>query len=181
MFRSAPVVFAVIALLFPVSARAENWFSWHTWSDHTHYNIRWPEQYLDHDRAAVRAPFAVMIANGWRSQNTISTYHFNEETGELNDTGRLKVRAVMRETPVEWRTLYVLRADTSALTSARMKSVQEYAVELAQEEPIPPVLITTIEPRGTRGDVSNRVNQQFMESAPAPVLPQAERESGSGG
>ena len=179
MLRSAPVVLAVFASLLPATASADNWLSWHTWAAHTHANIRWPEQYLDHDRSAARAPFAVMIANGWRSQNTVSTYHFNEETGELNDTGRLKVRAVMLETPVEWRTLYVLRADRTALTAARVKAVQEYALELAQEEPIPPVLITTVEPRGTRGDVSNRVQQQFMESAPAPVLPQGDRE-GSG-
>jgi hypothetical protein len=181
MLRSAAILCAAVAAFSPLSAPAGEWFSWHTWKVHTHENIRWPEQYLDHDRAAARAPFAVMIANGWRSQNTISTYHFNEETGELNDTGRLKVRAVMRETPQEWRTLYVLRADTSTLTSARMKSVQQYAAELALEEPVPPMLITTVEPRGTRGDVSNRVNQQFMESAPAPVLPTTGREDAGGG
>jgi hypothetical protein len=180
MLRSAPVVLAVFASLLPASASADNWFSLHTWAAHTRANNRWPEQFLDHDRSAARAPFAVMIANGWRSQNTISTYHFNEETGELNDTGRLKVRAVMLETPVEWRTLYVLRADRTAATAARMKSVQEYAQELAQEEAIPPVLITTIEPRGTRGDVSNDVQLRFMENAPAPVLPATSREeSGS--
>ena len=77
----------------PASASAENWFSWRPWASHTAQNIRWPEQFLDHDRSAARVPFAAMIANGWRAQNTISTYHFNEITGELNDTGRLKVRA----------------------------------------------------------------------------------------
>lgn len=166
----------VPAVLTPVSAKAENWFKWHTWSSHTAQNIRWPEQYLPADRIAARAPFAAMIANGWRAQNTISTYHFNEETGELNDTGRLKVRSVMFETPVEWRTLYVLRADRPDLTSARLKSVQDFAGELAQNEPVPPVIVTTVEPRGMRGDVANRVNQQFMENAPAPVLPDANRE-----
>ena len=176
MLRSAPVVLAVFAALLPASASADGWLSWHTWAATHAANNRWPEQFLDHDRSAARAPFAVMIANGWRSQNTISTYHFNEETGELNDTGRLKVRAVLLETPVEWRTLYVLRADRTAVTAARMKSVQEYAQELAQEEPVPPVLITTVEPRGTRGDVSNGVNQRFMENAPAPVLPTTSRE-----
>jgi hypothetical protein len=176
MSRSIVALFAGLVTLFPGVALADHWLSWHTWSAHTHANIRWPEQFLDHDRSAARAPFAVMIANGWRAQCTISTYHFNEETGALNDTGRLKVRSVMLETPAEWRTLYVLRADRNALTEARVHSVQEYARELAQGDSTPPVLLTTIEPRGTRGDVSNRVNQQFMESAPAPVLPTISRE-----
>ena len=32
------------------------------------------------------------------------------------------------------------------------------------------------EPRGTRGDVTQNVDQAFRENAPAPVLPQASRE-----
>jgi hypothetical protein len=54
--------------------------------------------------------------------------------------------------------------------------VQDFAGELAQNEPVPPVIVTTVEPRGMRGDVANRVNQQFMENAPVPVLPDANRE-----
>lgn len=168
----------VPVVLAPALVRAENWFAWRTWSSHTAQNIHWPEQYLPADRIAARAPFAAMIANGWRSQNTVSTYHFNEETGELNDTGRLKVRAVMFETPAEWRTIYVLRADRADLTAARLKAVQELAAELAQNEPAPPILVTNIEPRGMRGDVANRVSQQFIENAPIPVLPEANRDDG---
>lgn len=177
----ALLVVTAAALIPALATAAENWLTWRPWAFHTAQNIKWPEQFLDHDRSAARAPFNAMIANGWRAQNTIATYHFNEETGHLNDTGRLKVRSVMLETPVEWRTLYVLRGDTQQLTSERLRSVQEYALELSQGENPPPVLITTVEPRGTRGDVANGVNQRFMENAPAPVLPQANRSSASSG
>jgi hypothetical protein len=160
--------------------QAENWFSWRTWRSNWAENNRWPEQHLDHDRCAARAPFQVMIANGWRAQNTVATYHFSESDGMLNDTGRLKVRAILFETPVEWRTIYVLRGDRAEVTAARVRSVQEYAISELQGEACPPILVTTIEPRGTRGDVSNGVNQRFMENAPAPVLPQAQREDSGG-
>lgn len=163
-----------------VSVRAESWWYFGTWKRHWWQNDRWPEQHLDHDRAAVRVPLQSMIANGWRAQNTISNYHFNEFTGELNESGKLKLRAVLYETPVEWRTIYVLRADTPAITAARMQSVQKTAGELMQGEPTPDILLTTIEPRGTRGDISNSVNRSFMENAPAPVLPQrTETDSGN--
>lgn len=167
----------VIAHCAVVSVQAENWLNFGTWKRHWWQNDRWPEQYLDHDRSAVRAPVQVMIANGWRAQNTISNYHFNEITGELNDAGKLKLRAVLYETPVEWRTIYVLRADTPAVTAARMQSVQKISNDLMQGEPVPDILLTTIEPRGTRGDISNSVNRSFMENAPAPVLPQRSEES----
>lgn len=153
------------------SVHAENWCSFGAWQGHWLQNNRWPEQHLEHDRIAVRAPFQAMIANGWRSQNTISNYHFNEFTGELNDAGKLKLRAVLFDTPVEWRTVYVLRADTPTITAARMQSVQKITGELMQGEASPDILLTTIEPRGTRGDISNGVHRAFMENAPAPVLP----------
>jgi hypothetical protein len=153
-------------------ARADNWFYYGTWHRHVCQNVRWPEQHFDHDRIAARAPLQAMIANGWRTQNTISNYHFNEITGELNDAGKLKLRAVLYESPAEWRTIYVLRADAPDISAARMQSVQKIAGELMQGDPVPAILPTTVEPRGTRGDISNRVNGAFMENAPAPVLPQ---------
>ena len=172
MSRSlAAMLFVVAAALWPASASADNWFTWRPWAFHTKQNIKWPEQFIDHDRSAARAPFSAMIANGWRSQNTIANYHFKEETGELNDTGRLKVRSVVLENPVEWRTVFVLRADYAEMTASRVRSVQQYVTELSQGDVPPPVLVTTIEPRGTRGDVANGVNQRFMENAPAPVIP----------
>jgi hypothetical protein len=172
MSRSLAAKFVVAAAaLSPAVVSADNWFTWRPWAFHTAQNAKWPEQYLDHDRSAARAPFAAMIANGWRSQNTVANYHFNEGSGELNDTGRLKVRSIVLETPVEWRTVYVLRGDQAQITDARVKSVQAYVAELSQGDVPPPVLITTVEPRGTRGDVANGVNQRFMENAPAPVIP----------
>jgi len=175
MSRSLVLLIGGAMALASNQALAENWFTWAPWRAHTAQNIRWPEQYLEADRVAVRAPFSAMIANGWRAQNTISTYHFNEETGELNDTGRLKVKAVMEASP-EWRTLYVLRAERGEMTAARVRSVQDYAFELSQGEAVPPVLVTNVEPRGTRGDVANRVSQQFLENAPIPMLPDVSRE-----
>lgn len=159
------------------SVRAEGWVQ--SWKRHWWQNVRWPEQHLEHDRIATRAPFETMIANGWRAQNTISTYHFNEFTGELNDAGKLKLRAVLYETPAEWKTIFVLRADTPTITAARMQSVQKTAGDLMQGEPVPSIMLTTIEPRGTRGDISNRVNGAFMENAPAPVLPPRVAEDGN--
>jgi hypothetical protein len=176
MVRSRWLWLLAFTLIVPQAVSAENWFYWRTWRSHWRENVAWPEQYFDADRSAARAPMQLMIANGWRAQNTISNYHFDEETGMLNDTGREKVHSVLFDHPPEWRTLYVLRGHKAEQTAARMKAVQDYALNELQGEPLPPVLMTTIEPRGTRGDVTQKVSTGFMENAPAPVLPQAQRE-----
>ncbi|MGC3970624.1 MAG: hypothetical protein QM775_25795 [Pirellulales bacterium] len=113
---------------------ADTWWrgTWKGWKREFHHNNVWPEQYLDHDRSAARAPFEMMVANGWRTQNTISSYHFNEQTGDLNETGRLKLRAILFETPPEYQSIFVLRADDPKMTAARVKSVQDHAQALAQ-------------------------------------------------
>ena len=170
-----------LALLVPVSAHAaDTWWAgtWKGWKREFRHNNVWPEQYLDHDRSAARAPFELMVANGWRLQNTISSYHFNEQTGALNETGRLKLKSILFETPTDFRSIYVLRADDPQMTAARVKSVQEMGMGMLQGvEPLPPVMITTKEPRGARGDYTNKVHTTFAESMPPPVLPEYQRET----
>ena len=170
-----------IAALVPATAMAENWFSntYRGFCNEFRNNNRWPEQYLDHDRSAVRAPFQAMVAAGWRSQNTLSGYHFDDLSGELNETGRLKLKSILFETPMDWRSIYVLRADDPKVTALRVKAVQAMALGMLQGEALPPMYETSVEPRGARGDVTNGVHQGLIENQPAPVLPPAQRQQGS--
>lgn len=160
-----------------VSARADNWCTrtYRGWCGQYYDAVQWPDQYLPHDRCAVRAPFAAMVANGWRAQNTICAYHFNEVTGELNDTGMLKLQSVLQNAPPEFRQLYVLRGNTPEITAQRMREVQEQAATISQGEGVPPVMVTTLEPRGIRGEVVSGVNTRYLENAPVPQLPQVTR------
>lgn len=175
----------LLALLaaMPATAYGENWFSntYKGFCNEFRANNRWPEQFLDHDRSAVRAPFQQMVAAGWRAQNTLSGYHFDELNGELNETGRLKLKSILFETPVAWQSIYVLRADDPDMTKRRVKAVQAMALGMSRGEPLPPMYETSVEPRGARGDVTTAVHQGLIEGAPAPVLPPAQRDSGSEG
>ena len=42
----------------------------------------WPDPFVSWDRASVRAPFVVQVANGWRRQNMLGEFHF--EPGPAN-------------------------------------------------------------------------------------------------
>jgi hypothetical protein len=166
-----------LALVVPSTASADNWIAnqWSGFRAQWKANRDWPEQYVDHDRAAARAPFAAMVANGWRSQNTVSDYHFDDSTGELNDTGKLKVRAILTNAPPQYRSLYVLRANHPDRTDARVRSVQEHAQMLMQGDVPPPVMVTTTEPIGASGEYVTGVRERDTAAAMPPVLPTVQR------
>jgi len=166
-----------LALIVPSTASAGNWVAtqWNGFRAQWKHNRDWPEQYVDHDRAAARAPFAMMVANGWRSQNTMSNYHFDDLSGELNDTGKLKVRAILTNAPPQYRSLYVLQADSSEQTDARVRSVQQHAQIVMQRDAPPPVMVTTTEPIGASGEYVSGVTERGRTAAVPPVLPAVQR------
>ncbi|MGH7139833.1 MAG: hypothetical protein ACREHD_29185, partial [Pirellulales bacterium] len=107
MFQRSILFVAAILMLLPGGLRAE-WF--HSWRRGADRNRCWPAPFLEPDRMAARAPFAVMINNGWRTQNTLGDDHFDTDTGLLNEAGELKVREILAYSPPEHRTVFVLQA-----------------------------------------------------------------------
>ena len=77
----------------------------------------WPKPFTCPDREAVRAPFAVMVANGWQRQNMLADFHFEPGTTRLTEAGRLKVRSIVFDSPEQHRTVFVRRADTPEETT----------------------------------------------------------------
>jgi hypothetical protein len=138
----------------------------------------WPQPFVIPDRHAVRSPFAVMVANGWRRQNLLGDHHFVDQSGELTEAGRLKVRWVLTEAPQHHRTIYVHTADNPELTAARIDSVQQLAAQLVPEGELPLVLETGIPAQGWPAARADMIGRKFEESTPEPRLKEA---SPSGG
>jgi hypothetical protein len=136
-----------------------------------HRNVCWPAPFLAPDRMAVRAPFAVMIDNGWRLQNTLSDEHFDGETGMLNDAGKLKVRDILTYSPPEHRTVFVLQAHYDQLTDARRRAVSDFVSSLNAISESPLVADTNIPPRGWPADNVSAITTRFNATMPDPRLP----------
>lgn len=132
---------------------------------------RWPFPYVCPDREAVRAPFAIMVHNGWRRQNLLCDEHFKEGTAELTDAGRLKIQRIMTEVPAPHRTIYVRRADSPEKTAARIQAVQELATRLAPEGTLAVVQETTVAPAGWSAERLDTINRKFHAAVPVPQLP----------
>ena len=111
----------------------------------------WPKPFNCPDREAVRAPFAVMVANGWQRQNMLADFHFEPGTTRLTEAGRLKVRSILFDSPEQHRTVFVRRADTPEETAARIESVQQLVVTMAPPGQAPSVMPTDMSAGGLVG------------------------------
>ena len=83
---------------------------------------KWPEPWICPDRQSVRAPMAVMAANGWRRQNMLTDLHFTDNN-QLTEAGELLVRWILYEAPQTRRAIYVHRGTTAEDTAVRMAAV----------------------------------------------------------
>lgn len=136
-------------------------------------NNCWPKPFDRPDRLAVRAPFAVMVQNGWRQQNLLSDFHFEMDTGKLTPAGEEKIRWILLEALDHHRTIYVGRARTAEETAARVDSIQKLGAQILPEGQLPAVLETNIKPHGWPAERVDIIGRKLRDSTPEPRLPAA--------
>jgi hypothetical protein len=141
----------------------------------------WPKPFACPDREAVRAPFAVMVANGWQRQNMLADYHFEPGTPRLTEAGRLKVRSIITDSPENFRTVFVRRADTPEETAARIASVQQLVVTMVPPGQAPPVMPSDMSAEGWSGERVEMIDREYNKAMPKPVLPPPASSSSSSG
>jgi len=90
-------------------------------------NVQWPRHYIPPARRSICATYDAMISNGWRRQNLLGEYHFNQDTDELTNAGKLKVNWILSQAPVQRRNVFVQRGSEELQTTARIASVHDYA------------------------------------------------------
>jgi hypothetical protein len=142
----------------------------------------WPQPFTAPDRQAVRVPLAIQVGNGWRRQNLLSDYHFEANTGELSEAGRLKVKWIAFEAPSQHRDIFVRAAESNDETSARMNAVHTYLSKLMPQGVLPTVSETRISDDGWPADQVDRISRKLQSTTPTPRLPSSSGgSSGSGG
>jgi hypothetical protein len=141
----------------------------------------WPEPFLTSDIAAVRAPFATMVSNGWRRQNMLGDNYFDSANGNLNEAGTLKLRWILTESPAQHRIVYVHVAGTEEETSLRIASIQKEMNRIAPQGTIVPILPTTIPDEGWDASRVEQITRAYQKSMPTPQLPAASAIGSSSG
>jgi len=153
----------------PFDCASDAWFCfWRDWKR----NNAWPEPFVCPDRAAVRMPFAIQIANGWRDRNTLDGLYFEEDGTELSKLGQDRIRYLLMNTPYAYRTIYVLAVCDPTVTSARLAAVQNAVNEACGGEIPIPVMLTSRAPSESGGEEANLVRRKYLQwVAEPPAIP----------
>jgi hypothetical protein len=140
-------------------------------------NNNWPDPFVTADRANTRIHFDLATANGWRVQNTLGDHHFVDNGTELTEAGRLKIAAIINQTPLCYRAVFVLRDQDAERTAGRVVAVQEAVAVVLGDRPPVPIFETYDKPRGTPAYYVDEVTRRYQATIPDPRLP--EDDSGS--
>jgi hypothetical protein len=143
-------------------------------------NCIWPRQYVAPSRRGICQAYDAMVNNGWRRHNLLSKYHFDSDTGELNEAGKLKTEWTLTQAPPHRRTLFVERnAGDQQLTADRVAAVQTYAATMNAAGAVD-VQETHIREHGHPAGSIDAVFTGFRTNQMAPTLPEAVDSSASG-
>ena len=113
-----------------------------------------------------------MAQNGWCQRSTLTDFHFHKATQQLTEAGRLKVAQVMTNHPQQFRTMFVVMANTEKETAARMDSVQQIAAQVTTDGVLPQIHRVAISPRGWSAQEINAIGKKRDETIPTPRLPE---------
>lgn len=144
-------------------------------------NNAWPEPFQTADRLVTREFWHIQVNNGWRLQNTVGNLFFEEGSNELTRAGELKLRQIVLQNPNHRRTVFVLMADTEAVTAKRIDAVQRAVSKFIPEGPLPQILKTDVDVDGGSGEYFDRIDNAYRQSIPAPRLGGGGGGSGSSG
>jgi len=144
-------------------------------------NAMWPEPFLQPDREATMAPFAIQTANGWRRQNLLSDYHFTDGTSQLNLAGETKLRYILTQMPPSRRTVFVQQGLASDVTIARIDAVQRASTHIVPSGMMAQVVESNLPNDGWPASEVDTVTRKFNASTPDPRLPAGGISSGGSG
>jgi hypothetical protein len=142
-------------------------------------NSIWPRQYVGPSRRGICQSTQLMIDNGWRRHNLLGSFHFDPNTGELSEAGRLKVEWILTQSSPNRRTIFIERSIDSEKNAERQESVQQFASDLTSGAV--DVKETYVRDHGHRAASVDAVFTGFGAGQRAPVLPQSASAAGAGG
>ena len=158
-------------LLFCSASQA----GWNDFWDRVHLdyarNKCWPSPFLQNDAMAVRNFNATLAAAGIRMQNTLSDHYFDSVTGDLTNSGKMKIRNILLG-PEDRRTIFVMQALTKEETEGRINAVRAGLAAMIGNPDAVEVLVSPNQPLGRTADYIDEIYRRERGSIPAPRLPQ---------
>jgi hypothetical protein len=183
MLRFGSAMLVVWMLVASAGSAKAQWFETfkQNFKRDYHRNAMWPEPFLQPDRNAVMVPFAIQTANGWRRQNLLSDYHFDDVTNQLTLAGETKLRFILTQMPPSRRTVFVQQGLASDVTSARMHAVERASSRILPEGMVANVVESNLPNDGWPAADIDAVARKFNATRPDPRLSSGGISSGGSG
>lgn len=139
----------------------------------------WPDPYRWQDRAEIHSRLALQANAGWIEATTLFDQHFDEETQEINDAGRVHLRWILLHAPENRRLTWVQAGTSSPASQVRLASVQQEATQMVGAT-CPPVMLRVCQPTSTAAQDIDMIRRQYLTTMPAPRIPWVSQSQGSG-
>lgn len=145
---------------------------------HAHY---WPHPYVCQDRAFITTVSHLQTVNGWTEETTLYGYHFEDNSTEITHSGRLQLRWILENAPLEYRVVYVQNGDDTAISQNRLNSVRTELVDMVGEPNLPPIMLRVCASLGRPALEVDTIRRAELSSMPEPRITYEPLPTGAGG
>ncbi len=135
-----------------------------------HAQHYWPFPYQCQDRSIVREISNRQISNGWVVATTLYDYHFEPDSQELNRSGIMRLRWILKHTPESRRFVFVQATTSNEGSQSRLSNAQKEAVSLVGDGNLPPVMLRVTTPLGRPALEVDRIRRSEIDTLPTPRI-----------
>lgn len=128
----------------------------------------WPDPYRWENRGQVRAAIETQRTQGWMTATTLYEQHFDPDTQELNQSGRVHLRWIMLHVPPSRRTTWVQAGETPEVSQTRVASVRTASAGIFGDNC--PVMLRVCEAYGASAQEVDLVRRAYLASWPVPRI-----------
>lgn len=138
---------------------------------HRYYTAHyWPNPHRWEDRGSVRAYLEAERSAGWVTATTLYDSHFDPNTNELNQAGKIQLKWIMVHAPANRRSTFVQATDDGRINQVRLASVQSAAGNLLGAGGCP-VMLRVCQQYGASAQEVDLVRRAYLSSWPTPRIP----------
>ena len=134
-------------------------------------NEAWPKPFACADRQLYFQMWDPMLETGWKSACVFSQRHFVDGTAELNQAGRMKMAAIMRNYPIGQKAFYLDRDRPAELLNERMATLKNRVEEWYGLEQVNEIAFIDRGPLDGSGSRAATLSNLYKNGLQAPVLP----------
>ncbi len=135
------------------------------------WNSVWPKPLIPPARLSVNSMYEAMINNGWRRQNLLGKHHFDADTNQLTEAGKLKVQWILTQTPMHRRDIFVQRGLNETQTAVRIDSIHRYTAAMSPSPGRTNVTDTHLVAEGHSASAVDAMFTGYQANRLPPVLP----------